>query len=58
MSKPQKDFFIALDEFVKELYTDGTVARWEHQRKLAATTMNRRKLNRKIREEKVILRCL
>jgi SAM-dependent MidA family methyltransferase len=55
---PQKSFFITLDEFVKEFYADGTAARWKRQREIATVEKNRRKLNRKIREEKVILDCL
>jgi hypothetical protein len=55
---PQNNFFITLNEFIKELYADGTVARWKRQRKIATVEKNRRKLNRKIREEKATLDCL
>jgi hypothetical protein len=54
----QETFFVALDDFVQELHTNGTAERWEWQRKIAAVEKNRRKLNRKIKEEKVILDCL
>jgi hypothetical protein len=58
MSKLQKDFFIALDEFIKEFNADGTIARWERQRKMTEVERSRRKLNRRIKETKVILGCL
>jgi hypothetical protein len=54
----QKNFFATLNDFVRELHTNGTTERWERQRKIAAVEKNRRRLNRKIREEKVILECL
>jgi hypothetical protein len=54
----QKTFFVTLDNFVKEIYADGTAERWERQREIAAVEKNRRRLNRKIREEKIILECL
>ncbi|MDR1046632.1 MAG: hypothetical protein LBL64_02575 [Treponema sp.] len=54
----QKNFFAALDDFVQELHANGTAERWERQRKMAAVERNRRKLNRKIKEDKVILDCL
>jgi hypothetical protein len=59
LKAPQtKTFFTALDDFVKEIYADGTAGRWERQRKMAAVEKNRRKLNRKIKEEKAIQYCL
>jgi hypothetical protein len=54
----QKNFFADLEDFVQELHTNGTAERWERQRKIAAVEKNRRKLNQKIREEKIILKCL
>jgi hypothetical protein len=53
-----KTFFSTLDDFVQELYADGTAGRWERQREIAAIEQDRRKLNRKIKEEKAIQCCL
>jgi hypothetical protein len=50
----KQDFYTSLEDFVKELHGDGTVERWEGQRKMAAVERNRRKLNRKIKLEKII----
>jgi hypothetical protein len=52
--KSSRYFFKALDNFVKGLYADGTIERWEQQRKMAAVKRNRRRLNRKIKEGKMI----
>jgi hypothetical protein len=53
-----KSFYERLDKFIKALYADGTVGRWERRREIEAAERNRRGLNRKIREEKVIRECL
>jgi hypothetical protein len=57
-TKPKGDFYKAIDSFVEGLYKDGTVKRWEHDRKMAVVERNRRRMNRKIKEEKIIMECL
>jgi hypothetical protein len=54
----QKTFFVILNDFVRELHTNGTAEHWEQQRKMAASEQSRRRLNRKIKEEKIIHHCL
>jgi hypothetical protein len=53
-----KSIYTKMENFVKELHQNGTVARWEEQRKLKEVERNRRKLNRRIWEEKAIMDCL
>jgi hypothetical protein len=47
-----------LDQFIDDLYSDGTVKRWEEQREIVKVSRKHQQLNRSIKENQVIMDCL
>ena len=53
-----RDFQSQLDKFIGWMEKSGMLGRWERQREIDEVRRNLRRLNKKIREERIILECL
>jgi hypothetical protein len=58
MKGKQKTWEKQFDEFFDWMEKSGMLNRWERQQKNDGVRSNRRRLNKRIREEKRVLECL
>jgi len=58
MKKNGDSFQSQLDDFIDWMEKDGMLDRWAKQREIDGVKKKRRRLNKKIRDEKIIIECL